>query len=116
MAEKRIPQGFTMARRDPSPMEDVIRQFVKLSGLAGGINGHRVDVAWDEASGVAPWTVARSFANGTYYVTLASSVVRNQLSFRKEDIIRTMNRILASDPLFSKDCPGACMVKKLVLR
>lgn len=116
MADRKLPTGFVMARREPRQMDDIVSQFVKMSGLAEGINSHRIDVAWDQASGVAPWTVARSFSNGTYYVTLASSVVRNQLSFRKEDIINAMNGILAADPLFTKDCPGACMVRKLVLR
>lgn len=108
--------GFTMARREPRQMDEIVQQFLKLSGLCDGMNVHRMDIAWDQASGVGPYTLSRSFVNGTYYVTLASSVVRNQLSFRKEDILRTMNDILMADPLFSKDSKTAGFVKKLVLR
>ena len=71
---------------------------------------------WDECSGAGPFTLKRYFRSGTLYVTLSSSVIRNQLSFQKEALIEKMNACLSGDSLFTDDNRTAGFVKDLVLR
>ena len=67
-------------------------------------------------SGAGPFTLKRYFRSGTLYITLNSSVIRNQLSFQKEALIEKMNATLSGDPLFTSDNRTAGYVKELVLR
>ena len=50
------------------------------------------------------------------YITLNSSVIRNQLSFQKEALIEKMNAYLAGDALFTDDNRTAGYVQNLILR
>jgi hypothetical protein len=97
-------------------MEEVIGEFIKSAKLASGLNSQRVYAAWDDCSGAGPFTLKRYFRAGTLYITLNSSVIRNQLSFQKEALIEKMNATLSGDPLFTPDNRTAGFVKELVLR
>ncbi len=116
MAEEYTKRSYFIRRKEALPMEKVIEEFIKSAKLASGLNTQRIFTAWDECSGAGPFTLKRYFRSGTLYVTLSSSVIRNQLYFQKEALIEKMNAVLSEDHLFTKDNRTTGFVRELVLR
>ena len=115
MAEHK-KRSYFIRRKEALTMEEVVEEFIKSAKLASGLNTQRVFAAWDECSGAGPFTLKRYFRSGILYITLNSSVIRNQLLFQKEALIEKMNATLSGDPLFTSDNSTAGYVKDLVLR
>lgn len=97
-------------------MDEVVNMYIKSMKLSAGLNTHRIFAAWDDASGAASFTLKRFFRDGKLYITLNSSVVRNQLSFQKDALLEKMNGILAKDELFTSDDSRVSYVKELILK
>lgn len=97
-------------------MGSLVKVYIKAMHLAPGLNTQRIFEAWDACSGAAPFTLKRFFRAGTLYITLSSSVVRNQLSFQRDALIEKMNARLAGDDLFTGDNRTVGYVRKLVLK
>ena len=115
MAEHK-KRNYFIRRKEALTMEEVIGEYIKSAKIAPGLNTQRIFAAWDDCSGAGPFTLKRYFRSGTLYVTLNSSVIRNQLYFQKEALIEKMNARLSGDPLFTSDNRTAAYVKELVLR
>ena len=109
-------RNYFIRRKEALTMEEVIEEYIKSAKLASGLNTQRVYAAWDECSGAGPFTLKRYFRSGTLYITLNSSVIRNQLMFQKEALIEKMNATLSGDSLFTSDNRTVGYVKDLVLR
>ena len=109
-------RSYFVRRKEALSMEEVVEEFIKSAKLASGLNTQRVFAAWDDCSGAGPYTLKRYFRSGTLYITLNSSVIRNQLLFQKEALIEKMNATLSGDPLFTSDNKTVGYVKELVLR
>ena len=109
-------RSYYIRRKEALTMEEVVDEFIRSMKLASGLNTRRVFAAWDACSGAAPFTLKRFFRSGTLYVTVSSSVIRNQLLFQKEALIERMNAHLAQDNLFTPDNKTVGYVKELVLR
>ncbi len=105
-----------ISRKTAQPLGELIRQFLSSRPLRDSVSSHLVFSAWDRASGAAPWTVRRFFRDGRLYVTLSSSVVRSQLGFQKEELVRKMNSLLDKDELFPGGKQGGRYVKELILK
>ena len=86
-------------------MDSLIKAWIKTNRIATPLNRHLVFSAWDQASGA-----------GKLYITLNSSVVRSQLSFRKDLLIEKMNSILSGNELFTKDNLYISYIKELILK
>ena len=84
--------------------------------LAAGLNTQRIFAAWDACSGAGPFTLRRYFRGGKLYVTLGSSVIRNQLYFQKTELIEKMNAYLSKDELFTADNRTVGFIQELILR
>ena len=65
-------------------MDELVKQYIRSMKLAAGLNTQRIFAAWDACSGAGEFTLKRFFRDGKLYITLSSSVVRNQLHFQKE--------------------------------
>ena len=115
MAEQK-KRSYYIRRKEALSMEEVVDQFIKSAKLASGLNTQRIFTAWDECSGAGPFTLKKFFRSGTLYITVNSSVIRNQLYFQKEALIEKMNAVLSEDPLFTKDNRTTGFVRELVLR
>jgi hypothetical protein len=109
-------RNYFIRRKEALTMDEVVAEYIKSAKMASGLNTQRVFTAWDECSGAGPFTLKKYFRSGTLYVTLNSSVVRNQLYFQKEALIEKMNAWLSGDRLFTPDNRAAGYVKDLVLR
>ena len=110
------PGNIRFARKEALTMEEIVSRYIKSMKLASGLNTHRIFAAWDACSGAARFTIKRFFRNGKLYITLNSSVVRNQLFFQKDLLIEKMNTYLSGDSLFTKDNKTVGFVEELILK
>lgn len=98
-----------MAKRnnEQSPISDILKQFVETNKLQSGLDKVNVHKAWEEmmGHGVNHYTTAVKLERDTLYVRLSSSVLREELSYGKEKIIKMLNESLGKD-----------LIKKLMLQ
>ncbi|MBQ2103247.1 MAG: DUF721 domain-containing protein [Bacteroidales bacterium] len=97
-------------------MDELVRAYIKSMRLAPGLNTQRIFAAWDACSGAAPFTLRRFFRSGTLYITVSSSVVRNQLYFQHDLLVEKMNAWLSGDTLFTEDNRSVGYIRNLVLK
>ena len=109
-------RNYFIRRKEALTMEEVIEEYIKSAKIASGLNTQRIFAAWDECSGAGPFTLKRYFRGGTLCVTLNSSVIRNQLSFQKAELLRKMNATLSGDKLFTSDNRTAGYIQEFVLK
>ncbi|MFS4456655.1 DUF721 domain-containing protein [Maribacter sp. 2304DJ31-5] len=98
-----------MAKRenDDLSMKEVLSAFIQKNKLQQGINKVDAKTAWINlmGNGVNSYTTAVELKGDTLFVSLSSSVLREELSLGKTKIITMLNEEL-----------GKVLVKKLVLR
>ncbi len=104
---------YKIDRREVLPMSSVMKLLIRRRGLSPGMNCQFIFQAWDKVSGAACYTLRKYFKDGVLYVGISSSVVRNQLYFRKNAIVRQINDELAAEPLYDS---GKGFVKNIILR
>ncbi|NNK82804.1 MAG: DUF721 domain-containing protein [Flavobacteriaceae bacterium] len=92
---------------DNLKISDVLKEFVEKNNLEQGLNKVDVKDAWEQlmGNGVNNYTNTVSLKNKTLYVSLSSSVLREELSYGKEKIIKMLNEALGKE-----------LIEKLVLR
>ena len=98
-----------MSRRnkDQLSISDILKQFVDTNKLQPGLDKVNVKDAWAQmmGNGVNNYTTAIQLERDTLYVQLSSSVLREELSYGNEKIIKMLNESLGKE-----------IIKKLVLR
>lgn len=97
-------------------MDALVKEYIKSMKLSAGLNTQRIFAAWDACSGAAPFTLKRFFRSGKLYITLSSSVIRNQLYFQKAELMEKMNAFLSKDELFTQDDRTVSFIEELILR
>ena len=90
-----------MAKRfnEESPIGDVLKQFISQNKLEAGIDVVNVRDAWKNlmGNGVNNYTTEIQLKGSTLYVALSSAVLREELSYGKEKIIKMINEELRKD-------------------
>ena len=78
---------------------DVLKQFISQNKLEAGMDIVNVRDAWKNVmgAGVNNYTVEIQLKGSTLYVALSSAVLREELSFGKEKIIKMINEELRKD-------------------
>ncbi|MGB5498886.1 MAG: DUF721 domain-containing protein [Maribacter sp.] len=98
-----------MAKRknDNLPLSEALNDFIQKNKLQHGIDKVNAREAWVKlmGNGVNNYTTAIDLRNETLYVSLSSSVLREELSHGKSKILDMLNEEL-----------GKNLVKKIVLR
>lgn len=98
-----------MAKRknNESAVGDILNEIIKSSKLESGLNQVSVVDAWKNlmGNGVNNYTRTVALRNGTLYVELTSAVLREELSYGKDKIIKMINEELGKE-----------VVKDVVLR
>ncbi len=98
-----------MAKRENTNLSlgDALQEFIKKNKLEKGINKVNAREAWKKlmGNGVNNYTTAIELRNETLFISLSSSVLREELSYGKSKIITMLNEELGKE-----------LVKKLVLR
>jgi len=94
-----------MAKRqsNESSISDVLKHFVEANKLQTGIDKINVEQAWKDimGNGVNNYTQEVMLKGGTLYVSLTSAVLREELSYGKEKIIKMLNEELRKDVVTS---------------
>ena len=103
-------------RKEAVSMDEVVKQYIRSMKLAAGLNTQRIFAAWDACSGAGEFTLKRFFRDGKLYITLSSSVVREQLRFQKDDLVEKMNHFLSQDTLFTEDNRTVNYIQELRLK
>ena len=97
-----------MAKREREPflVKDLIESFIRENNLTKGMQQLKVEEAWLKlmGQGVASYTTAVQLQHTTLVVRLSSSVLREELSYGKEKIIKMLNEEI-----------GGEVIKKLML-
>ncbi|WP_430974721.1 DUF721 domain-containing protein [Zeaxanthinibacter enoshimensis] len=85
----------------------ILKDFIKDNKLQGGINRINAEEAWKDTMGpgVNNYTTGVVFRNDTLFVSLSSSVLREELSLGKSKIVQMLNEAIGQD-----------LIKKIVLR
>lgn len=80
-------------------MDSLLQQFVKANGLERGLAEYRLIKSWKDLLGisVAKKTKSLRIQNRKLYVTLHSSVARNELSMIKDSLIPKLNEAAGMD-------------------
>lgn len=90
-----------MAKRfnEDSPIGDVLKQFISQNKLEAGMDVVNVRDAWKNlmGNGVNNYTTEIQLKGSTLYVALSSAVLREELSYGKEKIIKMINEELRKD-------------------
>jgi hypothetical protein len=98
-----------MAKRisNDSPIGDILNRIIKENKLESGLNQVSVADAWKNlmGNGVNTYTKNVALRNSTLYVELTSAVLREELSYGKDKIIKMINEEL-----------GREVIKDVVLR
>ena len=108
--------GNRIRRKEAVGMDELVTQFIREMRLSSGINQQRVAEAWSVVSGAARYTLSVSYVGAIVYVSLNSSMARNQLYYQRDVLMKKMNELLAADSLFVGDPKGGPAVKNLILK
>ena len=108
--------GNRIPRKDAVGMSELVSQYIKEMKLTSGLDRQRVFAAWNEVSGASRYTVGLYFRNGMLYCTISSSMVRSQLYFQRDLILKKINEFLKNDELFSGYGLDHDHVKGLILK
>lgn len=98
-----------MAKRksEETSIGDVLKDFIQINKLEKGLDKVNVKDAWHNVMGAAisKYTTGVILERDTLFVQLSSSVLREELSYGREKIIKLINEEL-----------GKPLVEKVVLR
>lgn len=90
-----------MAKRenDSFSIEDLMQSFIKENNLSKGMQKIKVEEVWTKlmGPGVEGYTTSVRYQNKTLIVQLNSSVLREELSYGKEKIIKMLNDELGEE-------------------
>ena len=90
-----------MAKRDADPksIKDVLGAFVETNKLQKGFDKVNVADAWRDVMGpaISKYTTQLKLDDDRLIVQLSSSVLREELSYGKEKIMRNLNEELGKE-------------------
>ena len=92
---------------DVKSLKSVLNKLIDNGSLNSGLNNVKVQSLWKKTMGVNvnSYTTEIQLKNKTLYVSLSSSVLRQELSYGKEKIIAIVNKEI-----------GKKIITKIVLR
>ena len=102
-------------RKEAVGMEQLVQDFIREMKISSGLNRQRAVEAWNVVSGASRYTLDVSLDKGVMYVTLNSSMARNQLYFQRDSLLKGINDFLMADELFVKN-PAVPAVRSIVLK
>ncbi|MGB1283726.1 MAG: DUF721 domain-containing protein [Polaribacter sp.] len=87
-----------MSKRENNSLllKDLMQNFIKENNLSKGMQKLKVKETWIKmmGAGVATHTTSVSLQNKTLIIQLSSSVLREELTYGKDKIIKMMNEEL----------------------
>lgn len=84
---------------EENSIADVLKQFIVQNKLESGIDVVNVREAWQNVmgNGVNNYTTEIQLKGSTLYVALSSAVLREELSYGKDKIIKMINEVVQKE-------------------
>ena len=84
---------------DSFSMKELMNLFIEKSNLKKGFQKIHIEEAWNKlmGAGVASYTDEVKLQNGTLFVRLKSSVLREELNYGKEKIVKMLNEEMGEE-------------------
>ena len=88
-----------MERKEIQKIDSLLQKFVKANNLERGLAEYRLMKSWKDLLGitVAKKTKSMHIRNRKLFITLHSSVVRNELAMIKDTLIPRLNEAAGFD-------------------
>ena len=88
-----------MERKSEQKIGSLLDEFIRVNRLEQGLAEYRLKKAWNELLGVSVSKATQSLyvKNRILFVKLHSSVMRNELSMMKDEIIKRLNESAGRD-------------------
>lgn len=95
------------SKKNNLSLKEALHKFIEANKLQSGMDRIDAREAWTSlmGNGVNQYTTGVDLRGGTLYVSLSSSVLREELSLGKSKIIKMLNEQL-----------GRELIKKIILR
>lgn len=86
-------------KNESNSMKDLMQSFIKENNLTKGMQKLQIEEVWEKlmGSGVVSYTEGVQLQNKTLVVKLTSSVLREELSYGKEKIIKMINQEMGKE-------------------
>ncbi|RCS27123.1 DUF721 domain-containing protein [Polaribacter sp. WD7] len=84
---------------DSFSIQDLMKSFIEENNLSKGMQKIKVEETWMQmmGPGVATHTTSVKLQNKTLIIQLSSSVLREELSYGKDKIIKMMNEEMGDE-------------------
>jgi len=88
-------------RTRPERIGNILSELAARHGFARLEGTRNYDAAWKEAVGpvAAEYTAVGSLRRGTLHVLVNNSTLMQELTFRKEQLLETLNRLLGNQQI-----------------
>ncbi len=86
-------------KKENIPLSEALQDFITVNKLQKGIDSVNVKEAWVNimGKGVNNYTTAVELRSSTLFISLSSSVLREELSYGKSKIITMLNEELGKE-------------------
>lgn len=90
---------MSQRKREASSVKDLMKSFIKENNLSKGMQKLQIEEVWEKlmGSGVVSYTERVQLQNKTLIIKLTSSVLREELSYGKEKIIKMINEEMGEE-------------------
>ena len=90
---------MTKRENDSFSIKDLMGAFIQENNLKKGFQKIHIEEAWAKlmGAGVVSYTDEVKLQEGTLFVRLRSSVLREELSYGKDKIVRMLNEEMGED-------------------
>lgn len=113
---RKTGNGASLHRTEPTALADLIPVILKVMRLNSGMREQIVLSAWDKVTGAAPYTLTKYVKGDVLFCSISSSVMRSQLFFQKDDILKAINKELETELFAGTPPSGRKPIKSLVLK
>lgn len=86
-------------KREANAIKDLMKSFIKENNLSKGMQKLKIEEVWEKlmGPGVVSYTEQVQLQNRTLIIKLTSSVLREELSYGKEKIVKMINQEMGED-------------------
>lgn len=93
-----------MKKTNNYPIKEAIDEFLKTFNLEKKIKEQQIIKSWEMVvgKGIVRYTDEIRIKDGVMFVKLRSSVVRDELSYSKEKLIKALNSVSGGQPILKE--------------
>ncbi|MEQ6122843.1 DUF721 domain-containing protein [Pseudotenacibaculum sp. MALMAid0570] len=90
---------MSQRKNEANPIKDLMQSFIKENNLTKGMQKLQIEEVWSKlmGQGVVSYTDSVQLQNKTLIIKLSSSVLREELSYGKEKIIKMINQEMGEE-------------------